>query len=325
MDARDIIFSELSEKVHGEKKVTGDAYMICCPFHGDTNPSLGINLAVDSNIPLGYFHCFGCSAKGNWNGLAEKLGLEQIKDWQLGFVGHSTKLAQRKRKPVLYLDVKEKLENSIYTKEAIPWPKGVRWRGYQGNLLSKLGAIYYNDKLTQQLMVFFPIYVKGKYRGGVRAYMEKQVDGNSYLTTKGNWVKDYGLLAYEYVKKIVRKYQYDAVVLVEGPRDALRLLANNIPALAILGSKSVSDRKMLTVTSLSSKIKTVYVLPDNDNAGKQMYERVKHFAGDYVKVRHLRLPKPKKNGKLIKLDPDNVDQEIIDEIRVMFRRHKKAA
>jgi 5S rRNA maturation endonuclease (ribonuclease M5) len=324
MDAREVIFTELS-KVPGEKKVTGDAFMICCPFHGDTAPSCGVNLTTDTNIPLGFHHCFGCGAKGGWNKLAAKLGLQQLKDWELGFKGNGTNRANKKKRGItLFQDADTTLRDAIYTNEAIPWPDSVKWRGYNGSLLHKLGALYYNDTMTKQMMTFFPIHINGTYRGGVRAYLEKQVSGNTYMTTKGSWVSNYGLLGYEYIKRIVRKYQYNAVVLVEGPRDALRLIDNNIPALSVLGVGTISERKMLKVLALTSKLDTIYVMPDNDKAGSTMFSSVKHHIRGLAHVKHLRLPKPMKEGKLVKLDPDNCDQDIIDEIRLMMREHRHA-
>ncbi len=39
---------------------TGERFMVCCPFHNDTNPSCGI--WVDS----GYFKCFACDEEGSF-------------------------------------------------------------------------------------------------------------------------------------------------------------------------------------------------------------------------------------------------------------------
>lgn len=325
MEPRDIVFQELtSNKVPGYKKVTGDAFMICCPFHGDTAPSCGVNLTTDTNIPLGFFHCFGCSEKGGWNKLAEKLGLQKLKDWQIGFAGNGTERIHKKRKCAVYRTEEQVIKEALYTQEAIEWPTTLTWRGYSGTLLRKMGALYYNDRLTDQLKAFFPITVTGKFRGGVRAYLEKQVTGNTYLTTKGSWVRSYGLLGYDYVQKVVRAHQYDALVLVEGPRDAMRLLDNRIPALAVLGSQNVSEQKILMTMGISSKLKTLYVMPDNDSGGAKFVQNVKTCAKDLIEVRHLKLPKPMKKGKLIKLDPDNCDQDIIDEVRILFREHRHA-
>lgn len=326
MDARDIIYTELST-VDGEKNITGDAFMIQCPFHGDTNPSLGVNLTTDTNIPLGFFHCFGCGEKGNWNGLANKLGLQNIKEWQLGFTGNGTQRSERKRRSVLhYTCPEDQFREGIYTREVIKWPASRKWRGYKGTLIQKMGGLCYNDSLTKENMLFFPIYVNGQYRGGVRAYQQKQVDGNSYLTTKGSWAKKYGLLGFEYVKKLVRKYKYTAIVVVEGPRDEMRLLANGIPALAVLGIEVISEKKILMILSMSPRLKTIYVMPDNDLAGTQLFNNVKVLSKGLAEVKHLKLPKPKDDrGNLIKIDPDNCDKRIIKEVKKLMDTHRRSA
>lgn len=328
-DARQIIFEELSTKFYGNKKLAGDSYMIQCPYHDDRTPSGGVNLAVDSDIPLGFYHCFGCGEKRHWNALAKDLGMEQIKGWQLNFSGNGTNYDQNKRAGRSgYLSYDDKLRKSLNTGEMIQWPVVESWRGYKGALIRKLGGLYYNDPMTDEVMLFFPVEVNRSYKGGVRAYMEKQVNGLSYLTSKGSWVKDYGLLGYEYIKNIVRKKGYTAIVLVEGPRDMLRLVDSKIPALAVLGSENITRKKIMRVLAMSSKLDTIYVMPDNDKAGTKMYKHVKEAADGMVKVKHLKLPKEKdEEGKLIKMDPDNAPKKIIRMAKKIIEQHriKKAA
>jgi len=324
-DARQIIFDEITSKIGGSKKLAGDTYMICCPYHSDSTPSGGINLAVESNIPLGYYHCFGCGEKRHWNSLAETLGLHQFKDWELSFKGNGG-TEKRKSKTVTYETHKQELRRSLNTYESIDWPANMSWRGYNGTLLRKLGGVFYNDPMTDQVMLFFPVYINKKYKGGVRAYLEKQTNGLSYLTTKGEWVKDYGLLGYEYIKRIMRKRQYTAVVLVEGPRDMLRLIDNKIPALAVLGSENFSEKKLLRVLALNSYIETIYVMPDNDKAGTKMYSIVKRVAKDMVKVKRLKLPREKDmEGNLIKMDPDDAPIGLIQQVKKIIEASRKAA
>jgi 5S rRNA maturation endonuclease (ribonuclease M5) len=310
--------SRLAWKVVSVTKTDYIEDVYCCVVPGTHSFTLKDNILTGN--------CFGCSEKGGWNKLAAELGLQQLKGWELGFSGNGTKRANKKKQGnMLFQDADTALRDAIYTNEAIPWPDSVKWRGYEGTILSKLGALYYNDKMTKQMMTFFPIYMNGKYRGGVRAYLEKQVSGSTYMTTKGNWVSNYGLFGYEYIQRVVRKYEYDAVILVEGPRDALRLIGNNVPALAVLGAGLISERKMLKVMALTARLTTVYVMPDNDKAGSVLFSNVKHHMRGLAKVRQLKLPRPvNKDGKLIKLDPDNCDQDIIDEVRLMMREHRHA-
>lgn len=323
-DARDIIYEDISTKIPGEKMLAGSSFQIVCPFHADKNPSCGVNLSDEGTIPLGYWHCFGCGAKGPWNKLAEKLGLTVLKDWQFsykGSVGGEFDRARRERNAgIEHVTEEQRLNAAIKTKEMIPWPKTKKWRGYSGKLIAKMGGMLFNDPVMQDMMLFLPVHINGMLKGGVRAFMKKNTRGGpSYLTTKGVWVKTSGLLGYDLTKKYVRKYGYRAVVLVEGPRDYMRLLLNSIPALAVLGSENVSTKKILKVLAISSNIKTIYVLPDNDKGGRVMYENVKRAAEGLVEVKLLKLPREKdKDGKVIKMDPHSATQEIIDEVKELL-------
>lgn len=312
-DARQLMYNELS-KLRTYKKIQGDSYMIQCPFHDDNTPSCGVNLSIGTEIPLGTFHCFGCNEKGGWNKLADKLGFEKIKDWQK-FEGRTNDKIVIADLLTTETSVKQLLKD-IGTKEAIQWPINMKWRGYEGKLINKLGGIYFNDKLTDELMLVFPIYINGKYKGGVRAYLEKQVGGTSYLTTKGPWAKSYGLFGYDYIKGIMNKRKYKSIVLSEGPRDFLRLASNSIPALSILGGLNFDKKKFMYVLSICPQLETIYVLSDNDSGGNKMFKAVKEVAADVIEVVRIKLPVEKdKKGKLIKMDPDSAPQYLIDEIK----------
>ena len=76
----DIIQSALAA-YPGKKKASGTHMMIQCPFHDDNSPSAGVVTSTDLAVPLGWFNCLGCGAKGPWNMLAEKIDAPKIKGW----------------------------------------------------------------------------------------------------------------------------------------------------------------------------------------------------------------------------------------------------
>lgn len=321
MDARETIYHNIVEGIPGSKKLSGDSYFVQCPMphHDDNTPSCGINLADDSDVPLGHFYCFGCGAKGGWNTIAENLGLEKIKDWQLNIRGKTTK----RKKNLKHTSEDSRMESAMETGEMIPWPKDMYWRGYSGDIITKLNGMFYNDALTDEMMLFFPIQVNNRFKGGVRAYLEKQANGLNYITTKGKWVKDSGLLGYEYTKRVVRKNGYRSVVLVEGPRDLLRLLVNRIPALAILGSHNFTEKKLYRVMTLSGKLDKIYVMPDNDSGGNKMYETVRKVAEGHIDIKRLKIPRERnEKGELIKEDPDSCGDDIIRQVRKLVVKDK---
>lgn len=332
-DARQTMIEEL-HALNCQKKQAGSSLMIQCPFHDDIGPSCGVNLSTDNGMPLGMFNCFGCPAKGHWNMLAEKLGLSKFKDWELGFTGNGSTREEKRRQPEATMKTTNQVERMykvLKTKEIIEWPLDQNWRGYDGKILRKLGALMFSER--EEVMLFFPIYVNKKFVGGVKAHMEKPQKGLSYINTNGTWVKSNGLLGYDYVKQVCMKAEkngkaFTSLVLVEGPRDVTRLLLNKIPALSILGIENFSLKKLMKVLAITGNLKTLYVMPDNDNAGKEMYKKIKEIAQPYIRVRCLKLPRERdKNKKLIKMDPDNAPQYIIDEVKSLIdsERVRRAA
>ena len=326
VDQRDnfqIITDELA-KYGGPQKATADSRYICCPFpeHGgvDRTPSLGVYLQIEGKIPLGYVHCFGCGTKGPWNKLAEVANLEKVKDWE--------KNSRVAADVILTPDVEEGLLGdsgltfkSVLRKmrceEAIRWPPGLEWRGFDGQLIHDVGGHIINDSYAESVAVLFPIKINGKVRGGVKAiYERKHNKQRAYDNMKGDWVKKYGLFPYMYAQKMIKKLKLKFVFVVEGPRDALRLCSLGIPAVAILGATSMSEVKALLILNLG--VTHAYILSDNDNGGDIMAQTAKKFLkkADGLQVKRLKLPRKKgEDGKIIKMDPGNAPKKIIRRIK----------
>lgn len=323
IDHRDnlqIILDEL-DSLSGPKKPASGSIMICCPFHGDTAPSLGISIDVNSKIPVGYYNCFGCPAKGHWNTLADKLGLAHIKSWNKS-TGHTTQVVTPDLDDELLGDAGLTL-SSLFSKmgcpEAMPWVESLEWRGFPGSLIKAVGGHITNDDRNDSIAVLFPIHMAGRLRGGVKAiYQRKSKSVSAYYTMKGSWVVRYGLFPFSYTKRLLEVRKFNFVVLVEGPRDALRLLLNGIPALAILGSKNMSKSKAMFLESLG--VDTYYALTDCDKGGDTMWERCKQYLKDTGKLRRMKLPEDKVNGEA--MDPGNAPVSVMKRIiKILKTRH----
>jgi len=326
VDALTHVTGEL-ETYGGRTKEMGNNVHVLCPFHDENTPSCSINLSNEADVPIGSFYCFGCGEYGGWNKFAEKAGLTSVKKWQ-HFEGNTEGGKKRFEKRKMEMMGANNLSIQRLFDEVgnavIPWPKEREWRSYPGKLVHRIGGYCYNEERRTkmdggELMLVFPVYTNGRYRGGVRAFFEKQKNGLSYLTTTGDWVKSYGLLGYDYIDK-KKLWGCDSLVLVEGPRDWLRMMRNKIPALGILGANMMDKKKMQLIVSLG--IKRLFVMPDNDNAGRKMAKLVKEFAEEAgIPCEYLKLPrKTDKNGELIKLDPDNASQKIIDQVKKIVYR-----
>ena len=222
-------------------------------------------------------NCFGCDESGTWNKLAEKCGFPKFKEWNTSYKVQSQKIE---------IDLEQTLPQMLNSMKSgyNPWPSNRKWRGFSGQLINKVGGILVDDIRTKGVSVFFPVYIGEHLRGGVKAAMKKDKFNLSYVTTKGNWVKKYGLFLFEPVRALNKNY----VIIVEGPRDALRLYEQGLPAIAILGSQNFGAQKALLVSSLYPDF--VLCMPDNDKAGSHMKKLVKDHMGKLCPTYSIRLP-----------------------------------
>jgi hypothetical protein len=316
------VLAELDSIYSGDVKHVGDNIHVCCPFHDERTPSCSINISLSADVAVGTFYCYGCGEHGGWNKFAAQAGLKPIKNWQ-HFESNSSSGKSKFDKRTLDLIGRNNLTIQRLFDEVgnsvIPWPEHKEWRGYSGNLIRRVEGYCFNDRAYDELQLVLPVYTNGRYRGGVRAFFEKQKNGLSYLTTKGGWVKSYGLLGYDFLQKR-NCFNCKSIALVEGPRDWLRLIRNKIPALAILGALMFDEKKLTLIMALG--VTKIYVIPDNDPAGLRMYHNIVNVVESSrigVEVILLNLPKAKDaKGKLIKMDPDNAPKKIIDKIKKLI-------
>lgn len=264
----------------------------------------------------------GCNEKGQWNKFAEKTGLPKIKEWDTKEKEVGAGISQDEEEKLLgqtSVTLKMVLKR-MSCPEAQPWPSNMGWRGFRGDLIAAVGGLVVNDYRTDSLAVLFPITIGEKVRGGVKAVYEKREGQTGYITMRGGeWVERYGLFPYGYTAKVIKKYEFNFVVLVEGPRDALRLLKHGIPALAVLGANTMSRTKAIFIEVLG--IDMIYVMPDNDTGGSAMWKNTQAVF-KYTQIKRLRLPREYDSaGKLIKMDPFNSPKYVLDNLKDLLRKN----
>ena len=93
-------------------------------------------------------------------------------------------------------------------------------------------------------------------------------EGLSFINSAGEWTKTKALFPLDYALSLGKRY----IVLVEGPRDALRLLSAGVPAAAILGTGLWSDEKRDRL--LSTGVSTIFVMMDADPPGRSAQRRI---------------------------------------------------
>jgi len=243
----------------GPKKKLASSTLVSCPYHSERTPSGRIFHDVKTKSP-GFFKCYGCGKKAKWDEVAPLLGLKPYK-W--------TKPADQYAQSLRHEDEEK---NKIKKMEFSDIPRDKRWRTIKTNLLIALGAkrviTIYEGGYRTKSMVYLPVFIKGTQRGFIRARMQKEKDKPSYLNSPGPWSQDLGLFPYDFA---IRKNP-KTIVLVEGPRDALRLLSYGIPAIAILGTQSWSARKSRMIELTGAE--RVVLCMDGDDAGKKAIELI---------------------------------------------------
>lgn len=226
--------------------------MVRCPFHNDSNPSGRINIAPGSIGRIGKFRCYSCGHGASWAEFSEKTGLapfpkkemrtvpktnfEYVEDMLLG---KTNKTSEVKSEEITFFDLIED-SRKLGLREG-------RWRGFTLKFLVDLGAkgctVVKDDSLSRSYL-YFPVNVRGATRGYIKALPRKVEGLPGYFNAPGPWSHSHGLFLYDESIALMRKLGLHTLVLVEGPRDALRLYREGIPAIAILGTHSWSTKKV---------------------------------------------------------------------------------
>jgi len=257
----------------GESRKFVGSTMVCCPFHADATPSCRIFHGADTKYP-GAFKCYGCPESGGWNKLAEHLGLQPYKPGK-PTTRYATSIS-------LQVDDEEPVDDAYYTTKL---PKGKKWRGIPTDFLRKVGCKFYHSEEYGTKYLFMPVIVNGEMKGFVRGRLKKEPGKPSYLNSKTPWTATYGFFPFDYAIKRAKKWK--RIVLVEGQRDALRLLMMGIPAVAILGSQSWTEYKAQLLELFG--IEECILLFDGDSAGiKATKAALSYLKGKY-KCRVIKL------------------------------------
>jgi hypothetical protein len=310
--------------------------MIICPFHSERTPSGSIN--VSPGYAPGSFRCFACGYEASWNELAPKINLLPY--------GKVKPQAQHS----LDLMVDRLAQDLLQDKKYVPFkgkrwplPKNKKWRSISTNLLIQLDGQLcrrrYDWGLAKERMLYFPVMVNGEQEGYFLARIKKSAnaDAPSYLlakkTTTRGWSRTHGLWPFDYAIKMMSTMSSNTVVLVEGQRDALRLLLEGIPAMCIFGTQSWSDSKAKLLEAAG--VNRVILMFDGDDAGIQATQKIRlqvspwfvtklvklwNIKGSpYLKFKNHEHPsKAAKKAEVSLWDPMNCPQWILDNIKSQF-------
>ncbi len=313
----------------GLKNTQPSYTLIICPFHAEKTPSGRVNHSATSKSP-GWFKCYGCGHSAKWDELAPKLGLKPFTRQKPADEFLNLSLMS----PDVRTTSKEFVKEEMTLSEL---PKGKTWRGIKTSLLTELGAkkckVNHPEHGWLKTKIYLPVLINKRLRGYIKARVTKHADYPSYINAKGGWSKTHGLFPFDFAIAVAKRLKTKTVLLVEGPRDALRLLQMGVPAMCILGTRSWSDTKskLLELAGLTQ----VVLMMDGDCAGKAATEMLRPRLEGMFKVSVVRLwaikgspyrqfkdeAEPSKAAKVAGVslwDPGNAPDWVIERVRSTY-------
>lgn len=275
--------------------VSSSTQKIVCPFHGDVNPSLLVNLE-DGN-----WFCFGCNLAGDAKKFAilmeQKYNhLNDLQAYQKYLqILKSDKCSNIRINPG-ELKSSKKPRKQLYN-EAYDYYHGLRavdWlhddseeveaareymakRGFSPQTLKRVKAkVTYNSSYG----LIFPMLDNGKFRGWVCRTMRKDIEKQrKYLYNEG--FSRATTMCGEYGKE-------DYVIVVEGYMDRLKFVQNGVTnVVAVLGWK-MSKQQEAKLKAVG--IKRVISALDNDECGRKGTQYLKSIfgIGNVVRWKYLK-------------------------------------
>lgn len=284
-DERRLLVLEEINKLPGPKKPNGSRWtFVICPFHSERTPSGRVRHDANRPRSIGWFNCFGCGESMRWNDFAEAQNLEpfvqaqtaevpeqrfDLQDENLLGNGKSTIQASSLHPEDYTLSPLDRKASKLLDL------KSTHWRGFSFKFLRSLGSqlvhvvqvMKDSNREVDRYYIFLPVYIDGELRGYIKALPRKSKSGLGYLNAPGPWSRQCGLFPFDFAVDLMKSSDLTTMVLVEGPRDALRLLSMGIPAMAILGTQSWSTNKIRLMENAG--VEKVVICSDGDDAGKK--------------------------------------------------------
>jgi 5S rRNA maturation endonuclease (ribonuclease M5) len=288
-----------------------DCVVIQCPIHAngqERTPSRKINLSNPRFKPLESF-CYGCNdddKRLTWNELAARCNMAPIRT-------ADDNDGDEDDGDGLWLSLPSSEE--FYGAEAedvahFKW-KG-NWRGISHKLLKRLGVSLVNSK--DEPRIYFPIYVDGEQIGNVQCVVEVNEESHKikYLISKENRWSQYTLYPVDIAYEMAEQAGY--IVIVEGLRDALKLIQLGVPAVCIWGTNAWTRAKLDALIELDVKL---IVAMDGDEPGRGARDKI------VADLKRHKVPHAVINFEE-DMDPGKMPKADILELKRMFDKRKPA-
>lgn len=277
-----------------------DKFKIVCPFHGDVNASLQINLEENR-----YF-CYGCGVKGDAREFVRDMEkIDDLTSWlKYETILNTTEVSNYKIQPI-EIETPERLmelaKRYYFSLPKTNWDNEkntyLQNRGYTNKVLKKVGA-----KLNpnNNYGIVMPMIDMNEFRGYVCRATNKEVESRrKYLYNKGFTRRN----------TLVGNYDKPWVVICEGYMDWLRFKMYGINnTCAILGWKITP----IQVEKIKEYTDCVISALDNTDTGKQGTKVLKQ----YFNVIRFKFPENAKDpGDLDTFDFMKSWMETVDRVR----------
>lgn len=298
-DAQNLVRSEVHANFKYVKQAGTNLKVPCC-FHtlGDRlTQTLEINIVphTDSKgreIAVGQYRCWSCGAKGGWNTLAREKRMAELVETdnpELATTVHHVAYEHSYKMPDpddmwdIDPDWDWEKKGTVITNKTL-LRAGAKWYRY---------SVKRNGEWKKVTRLWLPANTQGEVVGHIGAYVGKKKNPVPYLNSKGQWASNYFFgfdEAQRLARKWVRKGYLKFCCVVEGPRDQLVMLQNNIPAVACLGANSWSDTK---ANMLAVAFDYIFTVGDGDPAGRKLNKDVRDGLQGLVPVKTIKLPDKK--------------------------------
>lgn len=282
----EFIYQQLATVPDRKVAIKSDGLWICCPNpeHSGGNERTGsLRIKVDNTKYPNRFKCFGCDWTGHYNDIAKMLNLEKVdSDFKpVGTRQLSFKSKMRARDP-----------ETTYNRSTFKWPEDRDWRGIKAKTILRDGAELSDvrNDLDEPRLIF-PVTMWGERVGEIYALIRDPVKGQdgekaevSYLNKSGPW-KEKSLFGFDRARRLLRKYPWKPLWLVEGPRDRYHCEESGCITVANIGS-SFSEAKAELIRVLNPH--RLLVASDNDFAGNKLAARVNELLYKQVPMTRIR-------------------------------------
>jgi hypothetical protein len=268
-------------------------FALACPFHQHSGKQQKLEIHFDGRMAK----CWVCGPKpGGWDSYAEIMGLKKLPA--------STAFA--------YQNVERQIDNVqrvIKVHAKLPpdvEPFEEEYRGLSPEFMARFGSKKWYDPKSKAWRVLWPV----DHNGNTIGYVAGRLDDRT--TPKYRNGPEGVFQSRRAVWPIDDAAIKDVLVLTEGPFSALRLLANKIPAAAILGTGAWHSNKLSVIQQRPTPVRGIVIAMDGDDAGwectKVIYREAK---ARFSRVEIFECPVDK--------DPGDMSAKFIKQLRGLVR------